>query len=88
MVSDVREARSEEELLTSQREVDAIIGGTLKCCDGAIEQEDMAAFGAAKGYRCSFQLVRPFRWRKRNSTPKVVDFVLSWFEPRRRIANR
>ncbi len=45
-VSHVREARSEEDLLTSQREVDAIIGETLKCYDdGAIEQEDMAAFG-------------------------------------------
>jgi TRAP transporter TAXI family solute receptor len=45
VVSDVREARSEEHLLKSQREVDAIIGETLKCYDdGAIEQEDLAGF--------------------------------------------
>jgi TRAP transporter TAXI family solute receptor len=45
VVSDVREARSEEDLLASQREVDAIIAETLKCYDdGAIEQEDLAAF--------------------------------------------
>ncbi|MCC8952868.1 ABC transporter substrate-binding protein [Bradyrhizobium sp. Pear77] len=46
VVSDVREARSEKDLLTCQREVDAIIGQSLKCYDdGAIEQEDMAALG-------------------------------------------
>ncbi|MCP3401910.1 MULTISPECIES: TAXI family TRAP transporter solute-binding subunit [unclassified Bradyrhizobium] len=46
LVSGIGEARSEEDLLTSQREVDAIIAETLKCYDdGAIEQEDMAAFG-------------------------------------------
>lgn len=45
VVSDVREARSEGDLQTSQREVDAIIGEALKCYDdGAIEQEDLAAF--------------------------------------------
>ena len=45
VVSDVREARSEEDLLASQREVDAIIGETLKCYDdGTLEQEDLAAF--------------------------------------------
>ncbi len=46
VVSEVREAVSEQDLLASQREVDAIIGETLKCYDeGAIEQEDLAAFG-------------------------------------------
>ncbi|TWB03570.1 TRAP transporter TAXI family solute receptor [Bradyrhizobium stylosanthis] len=46
VASDVRKARSEEELLAFQREVDAIIGETLTCYDdGAIEQEDMTAFG-------------------------------------------
>ena len=46
VVSEVREAGSEEDLLTSQREVDAIIGEILKCYDdGTIEQEDLAAFG-------------------------------------------
>jgi TRAP-type uncharacterized transport system substrate-binding protein len=45
VVSDVRGARFEEDLLASQREVDAIIGETLKCYDeGAIEQDDLAAF--------------------------------------------
>lgn len=44
--SEVRNAGSEQDLLTWQREVDAIIGETLKCYDeGAIEQEDLAAFG-------------------------------------------
>jgi TRAP-type uncharacterized transport system substrate-binding protein len=46
VVSEVRKAGSEEDLLTLQREVDAIIGETLKCYDdGAVEQEDLAAFG-------------------------------------------
>ena len=46
LVSELRNAESEQDLLTSQREVDAIIGETLKCYDdGAIEQEDLAAFG-------------------------------------------
>jgi len=46
LVSGVRETQSEEDLLTSQREVDEIITETLKCYDdGAIEQEDLAAFG-------------------------------------------
>jgi TRAP transporter TAXI family solute receptor len=43
--SEVGNAGSEQDLLTWQREVDAIIGETLKCYDdGAIEQEDLAAF--------------------------------------------
>lgn len=46
LISDVRKARFEADLLGSQREVDAIIVETLKCYDdGAIEQEDMTAFG-------------------------------------------
>lgn len=46
VVSEVRDAGSEKDLQSSQREVDAIIGETLKCYDeGAIEPEDMAAFG-------------------------------------------
>ena len=46
MVSKVRSAESEEELLAMQHEVDAIIGETLECYDaGAIEQEELAAFG-------------------------------------------
>jgi TRAP-type uncharacterized transport system substrate-binding protein len=45
-VSAVREAGSEQDLLKLQREVDAIIGETLECFDdGALEQEDLAAFG-------------------------------------------
>src|SRR5206468_1811788 len=45
-VSEVRNAGSEDDLLTRQREVDAIIGETLKSYDdGVIEQEDLAAFG-------------------------------------------
>ncbi|MDX3968352.1 MAG: TAXI family TRAP transporter solute-binding subunit [Bradyrhizobium sp.] len=46
VVTEVRGAASEQDLLASQREVDAIIAETLKCYDeGAIEQEDMTAFG-------------------------------------------
>ncbi|MBV9461052.1 MAG: ABC transporter substrate-binding protein [Bradyrhizobium sp.] len=46
VVSEVRVAGSERDLLTSQQQVDAIIGETLKCYDeGAIEEEDLAAFG-------------------------------------------
>ncbi|MGY4445540.1 hypothetical protein ACVWZR_000197 [Bradyrhizobium sp. i1.3.1] len=46
VVSELRDAGSEQDLLTSQQEVDAIIGETLKCYDdGAIEQDDLAAFG-------------------------------------------
>ncbi len=45
-VSEVHNAGSEHDLLTRQREVDAIIRETLKSYDdGAIEQEDLAAFG-------------------------------------------
>jgi TRAP transporter TAXI family solute receptor len=45
VVSEVRDAGSEQDLLASQREVDAIIAESLKCYDeGAIEQEDMVAF--------------------------------------------
>jgi TRAP transporter TAXI family solute receptor len=48
VVSELRNARSEPDLLNSQREVDAIIEQTLKCYeDGVIEQEDLAAFGLA-----------------------------------------
>ncbi|WP_420965910.1 TAXI family TRAP transporter solute-binding subunit [Bradyrhizobium sp. B120] len=46
VVSDLRNAGSEQDILTSQHEVDAIIGETLKCYDeGAIEQDDLTAFG-------------------------------------------
>src|SRR5258708_37650068 len=46
MVSRARTADSNEELLAMQREVDAIIGETLECYDdGAIEEEELAAFG-------------------------------------------
>lgn len=46
VVTEIRDAGSEQDLLASQREVDAIIAETIKCYDeGAIEQEDMAAFG-------------------------------------------
>jgi TRAP transporter TAXI family solute receptor len=46
MITRVRTAESAEELLAMQREVDAIIRETLECYnDGAIEQEDLAAFG-------------------------------------------
>ena len=46
MVSRVRTAESNQELLAMQREVDAIIGETLECYDdGAIEEEELAAFG-------------------------------------------
>src|SRR5258705_3467846 len=46
MVSRVRSAESNQELLAMQREVDAIIGETLECYDdGAIEEEELAAFG-------------------------------------------
>ena len=46
MVSSVRTAESDQELLAMQREVDAIISETLECYDdGAIEEEELAAFG-------------------------------------------
>jgi hypothetical protein len=46
MVSGARTAASDQELLAMQREVDAIIGDTLECYDdGAIEEEELAAFG-------------------------------------------
>jgi hypothetical protein len=48
MVSKVRTAEFDHELLVMQREVDAIIGETLECYDdGAIEEEELAAFGLA-----------------------------------------
>jgi TRAP-type uncharacterized transport system substrate-binding protein len=46
MVSRVRTAESNQKLLEMQREVDAIISETLECYDdGAIEEEELAAFG-------------------------------------------
>jgi TRAP transporter TAXI family solute receptor len=46
MISQVHTAQSVEELLAMQREVDAIIRETLECHDdGAIDEEDLAAFG-------------------------------------------
>jgi TRAP transporter TAXI family solute receptor len=46
IVSGVRTAESNQSLLTMQREVDAIIAETLECYDdGAIEEEELAAFG-------------------------------------------
>jgi TRAP transporter TAXI family solute receptor len=45
MISKVRTAESAEELLAMQREVDTIIRGTLESHDdGAIDEEDLAAF--------------------------------------------
>jgi len=45
-ISDVRNAESEHDLLKCQSDVDAIVGETLKSYDdGAIEQEDLTAFG-------------------------------------------
>ena len=45
MVSRVRTAGSNQELLTMQRNVDAVIGEALECYDGgAIEGEELAAF--------------------------------------------
>jgi hypothetical protein len=42
----VRTAESDQELLAMQREVDAIISETLECYDdGAIEEEELSAFG-------------------------------------------
>jgi hypothetical protein len=46
MVSSVRTAESNHELLAMQREVDVIIGEALDCYDaGAIDEEELAAFG-------------------------------------------
>ncbi|HEU0148182.1 MAG TPA: TAXI family TRAP transporter solute-binding subunit [Bradyrhizobium sp.] len=46
VVSELRNTGSEQEILTLQQEVDAIITETLKCYDdGTIEQDDLAAFG-------------------------------------------
>jgi TRAP-type uncharacterized transport system substrate-binding protein len=50
MISKVRTAEASEELLVLQREVDAIIRDTLDCHDdGAIDEEDLAAFGLVFG---------------------------------------
>ncbi len=50
MVSSVRTAESNQKLLAMQREVDAIIVETLECYDdGAIEEEELAAFGLVLG---------------------------------------
>lgn len=46
VISRVRAAKSADELLVMQREVDAIISETLDCHDdGAIDEEDLAALG-------------------------------------------
>ena len=46
MISKLRTAQSVRELLAMQREVDVIIRDTLDCHDdGAIDEEDLAAFG-------------------------------------------
>ena len=46
--SEVRTAQSKQRLLAVQREVDTVISETLDCYDdGAIEEEDLAAFGLA-----------------------------------------
>jgi TRAP transporter TAXI family solute receptor len=46
MVSSARTAETNQELLALQREADAIIRETLECYDdGAIEEEELAAFG-------------------------------------------
>lgn len=46
IVSGVRTAESNQALLAMQREVDTIIAETLECYDdGAIEEEELAAFG-------------------------------------------
>jgi hypothetical protein len=46
MISKLRTAQSVEELLAMQREVDAMIRETLESHDdGAIDEEDLAAFG-------------------------------------------
>lgn len=46
LVSKVRTAEFDHELLAMQQEVDSIIEETLKCYDdGAIEEEELAAFG-------------------------------------------
>jgi hypothetical protein len=50
MVSRVRTVESNQELLAMQREVDTIIGETIECYDdGAIEEEELAAFGLVIG---------------------------------------
>jgi hypothetical protein len=46
MVSDARTAESAQDLLALQQEADSIIRETLECYDsGAIEEEELAAFG-------------------------------------------
>ncbi|MBP0110590.1 TAXI family TRAP transporter solute-binding subunit [Bradyrhizobium vignae] len=46
MVSSARTAESNQELVALQREADAIIRETLECYDdGAVEEEELAAFG-------------------------------------------
>ena len=46
LISRVRVAETPEELFTMQREVDGVLRETLECFDdGAIEEEDLSAFG-------------------------------------------
>jgi hypothetical protein len=48
LVERVRTAETNQQLLAMQREIDTIIGETLECYDdGAIEEEELAAFGLA-----------------------------------------
>ncbi len=50
MVSSARTAGSSQELVALQREADAIIAETLECYDdGAIEEDELAAFGLVLG---------------------------------------
>ncbi len=72
LVSKVRTAQSNEELLTMQREVDAIIHEALKCYDdNAIEDDELAAFGLVIELFNHATIERSMAFQKTNS-PRVA----------------
>ncbi|MGY2843349.1 TRAP transporter TAXI family solute receptor [Bradyrhizobium sp. USDA 4509] len=79
MVSSARAAESNQQLLALQGEADAIISETLECYDdGAIEEEELAAFGlvlellrhAIVERRVELQRAQPETGSRRGDTPQ------------------
>ncbi|QOZ75738.1 TRAP transporter substrate-binding protein [Bradyrhizobium sp. CCBAU 53351] len=70
MVSSARTAGSSQELLALQREADTIIGETLACYDdGAIEEDELAAFGLVLGLLSSAIAERRTALQRTNLEP-------------------
>jgi TRAP-type uncharacterized transport system substrate-binding protein len=73
LVSKVRTAEIDHELLEMQREVDVIIGETLKCYDdGSIEEEELAAFGLVLELFNHAVIERRAAWHEAPSNVVVV----------------